>query len=536
MSLHPTPRQDAETLAFLGDLQARESAPARRPHSGPRFDGAFQSALPGGFAGGKVDRLNEDWNPGTVGPNRAFAMDGRRLRERAWDLFRNNPFAKSAIDAYSANVIECGILPERDEDWGWEWDRWSGLTPHCTRECDITRTQAIHELAVTWLNEVLVGGGCLTHWVDMPRRSRRVPLAIELIGEERFADHLDSWGVNPKTANRVVQGHELDPATGETIAYHVLKGSPNDVDLDPFATIRLSRNTCDYAFLKEQTRQIRGTSALKAVVMWLWALGYYTDNELSASNAKSSWAYMIKTIPTAEFQGLLDDTAATGLYDISGNRIENLERAMVWRGSGNDSIETIGPNVPQAQSLPWILMIQRSIAIGTRLSYEEVFRDYSKGSFSSVRMARGQDIKRYTPLQWFAIAHFYAPTVNRFDLAATGAMLDGFPSPAEFAEQIDDVYRNLEWQTPGWESPNPRDDAEADDIRLANRTITRKEIYGRRGSSWNRAKRQIKSELDDMRKDGTLPASESAQDSRERRPSAERETENVPTDEEAADE
>lgn len=474
------------------------------------FEGQFRGpqAGPGGFAGGKRDRITEGWDPGTIGPNRAFQMDGRRLRERAWDLYRNNPFATSAINAYQANVIECGILPERDPDWEWEWDRWAGNTVHGTRDCDITREQTIHELATTWLTELLVGGGCLAHFVSMPRRSRRIPLAIELIGEDQFADHLDNWGTNSKTANRVVQGHELDPATGETIAYHVMKGHPHDVDLDPFATIRLSRNVCEYAFLKEQTRQKRGTTALKAVVMWLWALGYYTDNELAASNAKSSWAYMIKTASGTDIQGLVGDDGQSGLYDLSGNRIEKHERAMVWRGMTSDSIESIGPTTPQAESLPWINMIQRSIAIGCRLSYEEVFRDYSKGSFSSVRMARGQDIKRYTPLQWFAIGHFYNPAVRWFDLAAVGAGIPGFPSPQAFADGLDDIYREHDWQTPGWESPNPRDDALADDIRLANRTITRKEILGRRGGSWNRCRTQFAREMREMEEDDILPPAE----------------------------
>lgn len=515
----------AETRAFLQDLERQHRGAAKAQGGRSRltnfFEGEFRGpqAAAGGFIGGKRDRITDDWDPGPIGPNRAFQMDGKRLRERAWDLFWNNPFATSAINAYVANVIECGILPERDEDWEWEWDRWAGLTPHATRECDITREQTIHELAATWLIEMLVGGGVIAHFVTMPKRSRRIPLAVELIGEDRFADHLDSWGRNAKTANRVIQGHELDPATGETIAYHVYRGNPHDVDLDPFSTLRLPREVCEYAFLKERSRQKRGTTALKSVVMWLWALGYYTDNELAGSNAKSAWAYIIRTLANADFDGITGDDATSGLFDVNGNRIDRHERAMVWRGQAGDEIEGVGPNVPQAESLPWILMIQRSIAVGTKLSYEEVFRDYSKGSFSSVRMARGQDIKRYSPLQWYAIAHFYNPTVTRFDLAAVGALIPGFPSPAEFADQVDDIYRRQEWQTPGWESPNPLDDARADDVRLANRTITRKEIFGRRGASWNRGRNQFAREMREMESLDILPTAEAAVRQAEEEPS-----------------
>ncbi len=460
--------------------------PRRRSRMANFFDG-FQ-ANSGGFQGGKINRLTEEWNPGTIGPNRAFRMDGRLLRERARELVENNPSAASALGAYVANVIECGITPDFDDDWKKEWDRWGGITAHATRDCDISRDCTIYELQQQWLSEIITAGGCLAHYVDMPRRSQRVPVAIELIEEERFADDLEFSGRNTKTANRVINGIEIDDRTGRSIAYHVYRHHPQDEYFDPLETIRLPVEHCEYSYIKQKPGAKRGTTLMKASIVWLWALGYYTDNELAASDIKSSWAYMITTAESQDFDwdGLFDDSPESGTTDIYGNKIDKHERGMVWRGAPGDDIKPVGPNVPTSESLPWILMLQRSIAVGMNLSYEETFRDYSKGSFSSVRAAMNADRKRYRPLQSFAINRFLWPTVRRFDASAVGQLLPGFPSPAQYRSEIDDRLDRFEAQPPGWESPNPKDDALAEDIRLKNRSTTYQDSYGNRGKNWRK--------------------------------------------------
>lgn len=449
----------------------------------------------GGYSGGKTDRITEEWRPGTIGPNRAFQMDGRLLRERAWDLYHNNPFAASAVNAYIANVIESGIVPERTETWERAWQRWCGQTVHGVNECDITRDQTMHGLQELWLTEVICGGGCLVHYVKVSRRSQSVPLAIELIGEDMFCDELQWYGQNPKTRNPVHNGIEIDPATGRTIAYHVKRYQPNDLHFEPLESRRLLVENCEYAYLKRRVGSKRGTTALRSSIIWLWALGYYTDNELKNSDVKSSWAYMIKTSESADIDwaDLADSDPETGTTDVYGNVIEKLEPQSIFRGFPGDEISAVGPNVPGSDSLPWIQLIQRSIAVGVGVSYEEMFRDYTKGSFSAVRAAMASDRKRFRPLQSFAIHQFGNPTVRRFDDAAVANFTDGFPSPAQWERERDDVWAMQEWSVPGWESPNPKDDAQADDVRLRNGTATYQGVLGRMGKSWRKhfAQREI---------------------------------------------
>lgn len=486
-------------LSRLNEPQGSTSAPTASSFNSFPFSGG--GAGRGGYAGGKRDRMTANWNPGSDGPNRMFQRDGRLLRERAWDLYNNNPFAASAIDAYISNVVESGLSPERDnEQWENAWERWGGLTVHATRECDLAGDCTINELQRLLLLEMLVGGGCLTHYVTVPRRSQWIPLALEMIGEERFADHVQQSGTNPKTSNPVQNGVEIDHLSGRTLAYHVYRTRPDDLAFDPLNTIRLPADQCEYLFAKERIGAKRGTTLMKSIVIWLWSLGYYVDNELKASDLKSSWAYMIKT--DRDTGDVLLGPNGSCLTDSQGNPIDLHEQAMIWRGGQNDKIEGIGPNVPSGDSLPWLMMIQRSIAIGMRLSYEEVFRDFSKGSFASVRMARGTDVKRYRPLQGFLISHWGNPTVRRFDQAAVGAGIPGFPSPEEFANDPDAEWNNQEWQTPGWASPNPKDDAIANHQKLLDGTTSRTEICAAEGRSWKRTRKRLEREQRDIDEKG----------------------------------
>ena len=500
-----TDNPDQDALDFLGRLERQhKSSDAARPRRNSRMTNFFagfqqqQAVGRGGFDAGRFDRITEEWNPGQSGPNQLFRMGAGVLRERARDLVINNPGASSAVESYISNVIECGITPqpqidgdERREAWLRAWNRWGGMKPSGKYECDLENDSTIYELAAIWLSEIVVAGGCLTHYVELGRKGRTIPLSIELISEERFATDVDTFGRNPKTRNRVRNGIEVDN-NGQTTAYHVRVEMPNDLEFSADDVVRIPADRCEYAFFKRRPNQKRGWSLLSPVVVWLWALGYYTDNELYASAAKSSWSYMIKTSPDNEafdFADLNDSSPERGTTDIYGNQIEKLEPGMVFRGMHGDEISAIGPNVPGGDSMPWLMMIQRSIAIGTNQSYEEVYRDYSKGSFSSVRAAMNSDRKRYRKLQRFAINHFCNPTWSRFVGHAVRSGLETFPTPSDWA-QNEYEWSEVSWQPPGWESSNPKDDATARDLDLKNGVTSVQQEIEKRGGDYRVTRQQ----------------------------------------------
>lgn len=464
----------------------------------------------GGFQGARINRLTEGFNPSAIGPNSLLKTDGATLRNRARELYRNNPMAKSAIDSWVANVVETGITPSPKfpdvglrRTWRDAWERWG------RRDCDVTRISSIYELQALALSEMLIAGGCLVHHVELPRRGRVLPYAIELIPEERFTDLLDS---NKQNGNPIVNGVEIDRRTGEPMAYWVTRGDTSDTQTksDPHEPIRLPADQCNYLFVRHNVGQYRGFSALHAAITWLWALGHYTDNELTASQLKSSWAYMVTTSGESaedfDWQGLYDSSPDAGTTDIYGNRIEKHQAGMIWRGAPGDDIKAVGPNMPGLESLPWIQMLQRSIAIGTGQTYEEAFADYSQGSFASTRASSQSVRRRFRPVQKLMNNHFNVPVYERFAAAAVRAGLEGFPAAEAFVAEP--MWLKCEWQPAQWESVNPIEDSKTDDLDLKNgRKSLREVVEGRRDMSLEEHLDEIAEEQKLIRDKGiVLPA------------------------------
>lgn len=465
--------QHEATLKFLKTL---EDTPQPKAAGWSEEWGTFKRAA---LSGASRTATAEQWAPGEYRANEVWSLDGSLLRRRAWDLYLNNPYAQSGVNSYISNVIATGLWPERSPSFERAFRRWSGVDGFATRECDISRDQTFSELESSWIREVLVGGGCLANFIYVNPRTQRVPLSIELIGEDRFADNMAWSGTNQKTANAVVGGREIDKSTGRTIAFHVYPQS-DDMTYDTVTKpIRIPAANAEYGYLKRNSREKRGTTILRSCVLWLQALGYYVDNELFASNLKSMYAYVL------EQNENWVDTDNIGTPDLTndGETVQRVTRGMVYRATNGGTIKTVGPNVPQEGSVGWIKLLQNAISVAIDLSYEEVFRDYSNSTLGTLRVSGNADRKRFEPLQDFTLSHFGNPVLRRFDAEAVSAGLPGFPTPAEYVAEIDDLLELQEWLIPGWDSPNPVDDARADEINLRINADSLHKIIRRKGGS-----------------------------------------------------
>ncbi|HWB13334.1 MAG TPA: phage portal protein [Pirellulales bacterium] len=484
---------------YLGRLADQERALDRRRLETRSNIGAIGGN--GGLAGGKRDRLTDDWQPGTLAPNQIHRADGILIRDRARDLVLNNPLAKGGVDTYIANVVESGITPKPRfaeaplrQSWSASWDTWGGLTAHSTREADLTGIQTIYELMALWLEEVIVGGGCLIRFVELPRSSsRRLPLAIELIPEERFADDRD-WpfaGPRPLNGNPVRRGIEVDALTGRPVAYWIRPYLPNDPNwLMSYQPVRIPAEQCEYAYFRKRIGQNRGYTLLHAAILWLWKLGYYTDNELMNSAVRSCFSAMITRDQSEDDEAISDGDPDGPATDAYGNILEKLQPALIFRGRPGDKIEGVGPNTPPGDAKTWVNLIERSVGIGMGLSYEELCRDYSQTSFSSCRAGANADRKRFRPMQQFVVNHFCNPVYRRFVQAAVRAGIDGFPRPSDFLANIDD-WLEVAWRAPGWASVKPIEDAQAAVVEIDNGLRTRESYIGERGGDWEETFQQL---------------------------------------------
>jgi lambda family phage portal protein len=425
----------------------------------------------GGYDSAKETRLTEGWTPGDAGPSIIHQQDATSLRNRCRDLYRNNPIARSAIDAYKANVVECGITPDPMLPDGGDRNLWLAAWEHwAAKEADATGQQHLNEMQGLWLQEVLIAGGCIVHPIVLPSRKSRgrsIPLTIELIPEERISNDSDFMhGHTIAKGHQIIRGVEID-AIGKPVAYWIKPTAPNDLT-STFATPeRIPAEQLEYGFIKDRIGEYRGFSILAAVVQLLWSLDYYTDNEMMASAIKSCYAAVITT--ETPIDGISD---GEDTEDDNGNAFEALQPGIVAHLKPGEDISGIGPNVPGGDSTPWLMMILRAIASGSDLSYETLTRDHTKGSFSSTRQSANADKRRFRKMQKFVINHFLSPIYPLFVEWAVQAGLEGFPTPAQFAAERDE-WLKVKWRRPGWASVNPVDDAKAFQIERENGVASR---------------------------------------------------------------
>lgn len=496
---------DAATRQFLRHLERRHRAADRaaavRAHSGsPWSEPGWHGA---GYDAGEMGRLTGDWNPGTIGPNRLHQLHARTIRERVRDLERNNPKAVSAINAFLRNVISQGITPKPQianatlrSEWEDEWEHWAGVVPGSDFHCDLAQRQTLYGIQTQILREIIVAGGVLVVFNTSERigNGRRHPLAIELVPEERIAEENDSWTsgawVAPRSGNPIVRGVELDRRTGRHLAYWVKPAQVNDVGGDEGRPVRIDASRCRYLSLLTLTGQVRGISLLAPIVLSTQRLGGYLDSELVAAEMKAQWAYMVQSSDDApDLVSTLADDASVAVVDADGNKLERMSPGSVYYGRPGDKISAVGPNVPQSDSVPWINLIEQSIAQGLDLSAIELSRDYSRVNFSSARAAMNRDRKTYRFLQSYLIDHILNRVWYEWVRGAVLVGRPGFPAAQAFLDDPDQ-YLKVRWRTPGWDTVNPVDDAQAQRIMLQDGTITREEICAARGVDWEETQRQ----------------------------------------------
>jgi lambda family phage portal protein len=370
----------------------------------------------------------------------------------------------------------------------------------------------IYELQALLLREVIAAGGVLLHRVERP--GQRIPLAIELIPEERFAADADVLAGRNRKTTTVEQGIEYDPASGRAIAYHVLRTHPQDgawqYDREP---LRIARADAHYALECQEPGQRRGWTMLQPAVIWLHRLGYYCDSELLAAQLKANWAYVITQAADPDADLVLDEEGAGGLTDAHGNLVETVGPGQVLRGEKGTDIKSVGPNVPGGDSVPWIHLIQQSIAVALDLSVIALTRDYQRVTFSATRAALQRDKKTFRRWQDFVRVHFCAPVWRWWVEAAVRAGRPGFPRPAEFVGAADE-WLGCMFRAPGWESVRPIEDARANEIEVQLGTRTRAEIVAERGGDWDDTLAALAREAELLRARNLAPAGADAEGDR----------------------
>lgn len=177
-----------------------------------------------------------NWNPPRQTPDQAIP-ELETLRSRAEDIARNSGLAASAQEVLLDNIGGHGvrIVPTPDAAaLGWSMDQadeWAGqvntkfVEYWGSTQCDLSGRHTGTDLSRLTLQTVITGGDCLAlaHW--LPDRFGGAFTRFQLVGPDRLAQ---PFGIHSTTSPTMRGGIELNPITGEPVAYHVLKSDPRE--------------------------------------------------------------------------------------------------------------------------------------------------------------------------------------------------------------------------------------------------------------------------------------------------------------------
>jgi len=295
-------------------------------------------------------------------PSTAFAstIPAPMVRERARDAYRNNPWARRAVDALAVGAVGAGIKPQARADGDLkrrlqqEWLLW-------TDAADFAGRFDFYGLQQAALRTMLVDGEAIIRLLVEP--GQRIPLQLQLL----TGDYLDSSRVDANTLN----GIEYD-AAGRRVAYWLYTKHP--ADTPNMQSVRVPAEQVVHLYAPVQPGVERGVSWLAPALVPLRELQEFVEAALVRQKIASLFCGYGQT---ADGSNPLNQT----------NAVPTLEPGSMVRLQPGEAVEfSEPPDVGQTYE-PFVRQHLRAIASALNVPYEILSGDVSQVTFASGRHA-----------------------------------------------------------------------------------------------------------------------------------------------------
>jgi len=295
-------------------------------------------------------------------PSTAFAstIPAPMVRERARDAYRNNPWARRAVDALAVGAVGAGIKPQARADGELkrrlhqEWLLW-------TDAADFAGRYDFYGLQQAALRTMLVDGEAIIRLLVEP--GQRIPLQLQLLASE----YLDSSRVDGQTLN----GIEYD-AAGRRVAYWLFRKHP--ADAPNMQSVRVPAEQVIHLYAPIQPGVGRGVSWLAPALVPLRELQEFVEAALVRQKIASLFCGYVQT---ADGSNPLNQT----------NAVPTLEPGAMVRLQPGEAVEfSEPPDVGQTYE-PFVRQQLRAIASALNVPYEILSGDVSQVTFASGRHA-----------------------------------------------------------------------------------------------------------------------------------------------------
>ena len=430
------------------------------------------------YEGATISRLTSDWVTSSTSADAEIDGSLVRLRNRARQLCRDNPYARQALRAIAANVIGAGVrmqgqvkmqrgnrLDQATNDtieaaWA-DWCR--PATCHAAGQLS---WHEIERLAVTSMAE---SGEVFVRLVPEAFGNGLTPLGLEVIE----ADLLDEG----KTAGPDAQGNEWRMGVrvnqwGRPIEYAFRSRHPGDLTNGVgYRQVMVPADQIIHLKLTERPGQTRGVTWFAAAVKALHHLGGYQDAEVIRARATASLMGFV-TSPEGELYG-------DGVVD--GERVSNFEPGVFKYLDPGQEVTVPDLGTPNTSFEPFMRAMLRSVAASIGVSYETVSRDYSQSNYSSSRLSLLEDRENWRLVQNYMIEHLHRVVYERWldAAAAVGTLL--LPN----YDQLRSRYQAVRWFPRGWGWVDPEKEVQSYKAAVRCGFMTQAQVVAEQGGDLN---------------------------------------------------
>lgn len=420
------------------------------------------------YDGAKTGRRTDGWVTSGASANAEIASAGPRLRERARDLARNNPYGKKAKRVFTDNFVGDGINPQAntgskklDQQIMAAWQEFSA-SADAEGDCDFAGLQG---LVIRTLFE---SGECFIRFRDrFASDGLTIPMQLQVLE----ADYLDiTKTVELADGGYIRQGIEFD-RIGRRRAYWMWPSHPGDQQFS-FRAMQSSRIPADqiqHVFEKDRPGQTRGVTAYAPVMLKMRDLDDYDDAELWRKKIESCFAAFV--IQNSGADGPVVGTIANNSTNATNapKRVEAFRPGMIEYLKPGEDVKFGNPS-SDANYCSYMRTQLHAVAAGLGITYEQLTGDLSQVNYSSLRAGLVEFRRMIDSMRWQVfIPMFCMPVWRRF--------IDR----AYLAGKISKIDYTVNWTPPRFEMIDPLKDAQADTLMMRNGTLTLKEAIANRG-------------------------------------------------------
>jgi lambda family phage portal protein len=466
-------------------------APAGLPrHAVRRFKAAKPGRNVGGFGGIMADS-----------PRAEARQDLRGLVNHARYAAQNVDYLKSYEMMVRRHVVgPAGIALQMDarlSDGARDralndtiekaWRKW-GRRGNCT-VCGKLSWWHVEKTAATMLARE--GNFFLRMWRG--RAFGRFGFQVQLIS----VDLLDVDMVADLGGGRYVDGGVEFDALNRPVAYHFFDGHPAESHTGRLRTrLRVPADQIVHTVRQSETGQNLGVPESHTALRRFNLLGQYEEAAMTAAHyGAAAMVFLENTDP----EGV--PSAAPGA---DGDELpEEMEAGMIvdlppgYKATANPS------NYPDANMPGFLKSLIRGGAAGLGVSYAGLSSDMEGSNFSSLKDGRGEERDEWRMFQRDLWEGLHGEVFRHWLQAA---YLSG-QLPGVTLDDLDRAADAATWRGRGWISPNPKDDATANDMNLKNRLIAPSDVVSERGGDFEQTVSRFANDLDTLRAAGVPLAS-----------------------------